>query len=376
MTRRLRWSVLLLSLALASLLAAAVSGQRPANRKATTENKAAKGDVMKATDDGPRKVIVGTTMHAMWGAYPGLDARLDELGKLVDEMAAKAQETYGRGVDICALPEVAISGGAGYGPKGAFAYKGKIEDTFAAKAREHNCYIVVPFYQKVVEDGREVTYNSCALVDRKGKLVGNYHKVHAVSGENNDVLEGGIMPGRDFPVFECDFGRVGIQICWDMAYDDGWQVLGKKNAELVIWPTQSPGQIKAAFRAMRNNYYVLTSTWRNNASLFDPTGAMIKAIVKKDTKAETFVDEIDLEYRLIPWQPALRNGAALREKYGDKVGFRYSEAEDGGIFWSNDPAMPIDAMIRATGLRVGSTSKVEKDRRLQDKLRGGPPSLD
>jgi predicted amidohydrolase len=365
----------LLSLALVSLLAAAVADdRRPANREATTENKAAKGNTMKATEGGPRKVIVGTTMHAMWGKYPGVDARLEELGKLIDQMAEKARKTYGRGVDICALPEVAVSGAGG--PKCALAYKGKVEDYFAAKAREHNCYIAIPFYQKVSEGGREVTYNSCTLVDRKGKLVGHYHKVHAVSGENSDVLEGGIMPGKDFPVFECDFGRVGMQICWDMAYDDGWQAMGKKNAELVIWSTQSPGQIKAAFRAMRNNYYVLTSTWRNNASLFDPTGAMVKVIVKKETKTETFVDEIDLEYRLIPWQPALRNGAVLREKYGDKVGFRYSEAEDGGIFWSNDPATPIDTMIRATGLRVGMAGKAEKDRKLQDKLRGGPPSLD
>ena len=37
-------------------------------------------------------------------------------------------------------------------------------------------------------------------------------------------------------------------------------------------------------------------------------------------------------------------------KYGDRVGFRYYEDEDRGIFWSNDPQVPIGEMIRSLGL--------------------------
>jgi len=360
------------AVALAAAMIAAPGGAvaQEAAAKPSQEKEAPMG----SKDAPPRKVIVGTSMYAMWGEYPGLQERLAQLGELIDEMAAQAKKQYGRSVDLCALPEVAVSGGAGYGPKGAFPLEGKVRDYFAAKAREHACYIAVPLFEKAAENGETVYYNSCALVGRKGELVGNYHKVHPVSGESNDVLEGGVLPGKDFPVFECDFGKVGVQICWDMAYDDGWEVLGRKGAELVVWSTQSPGQIKAAFRAMRNDYYVLTSTWRNNASLFDPTGAMVRSIVTKDGQ-RVFVEEIDLEYRLIGWQPKLRNGAALKEKYGDKVAFRYSEAEDGGIFWSNDPAVPIDRMVRELGLRAGE-GKVEKDRKIQNRLRGGPPSLE
>jgi hypothetical protein len=52
------------------------------------------------------------------------------------------------------------------------------------------------------------------------------------------------------------------------------------------------------------------------------------------TRKEDCVEEIDLEYVLLGWQQRL-NGEALRERYGDRVGFHYSEAEDEGIFWSN-----------------------------------------
>jgi predicted amidohydrolase len=324
---------------------------------------------------GPRKVVVGTSMYAMWGEYPGLEKRLAQLGGLVDRMAVQAKEQYGRSVDICALPEVAVTGGLPLGPENAVAFGGPVHDYFGAKAREHNCYITVPMVAKETVDGRTQAWNACALMGREGELVGMYRKVHVVTSHDSEILEGGCRPGCDFPVFACDFGNVGIQICFDIEYDDGWQALGRKGAELVIWSTQSPGQLRPAFHAMRNNYYVLTSTWRNNASLMDPTGHVIKSILKADGDETTFVDEIDLEYRLLPWQPKLRNGEALRQKYGDRAGFRYSEAEDGGIFWSNDPATPIEAMVRELGL-ICRDAKIENDRKLQDKARGGPPRLD
>jgi len=57
------------------------------------------------------------------------------------------------------------------------------------------------------------------------------------------------------------------------------------------------------------------------------------------------------------------------------VGFRYSETEDGGIFWSNDPQVPIGTMVRELGLSVGD-EKVRRDRALQDAARGGAPCLE
>jgi hypothetical protein len=157
-----------------------------------------------------------------------------------------------------------------------------------------------------------------------------------------------------------------------MAYDDGWETLARKGAELVLWPTMSPGQINAACRATRYRYFIVSSTWRDNASLVDPTGHVIAEIREPE---RTLVEQIDLAYVLLSWQPELRNGKAFDDKYGGRAGYRYSEAEDGGIFWSNDPATPIMEMVRELDLELAG-EKVERSRRLQDKLRGGPPGLD
>jgi predicted amidohydrolase len=86
-------------------------------------------------------------MQSFWGQYPGLRSRLDQLGGIVDQMAAQATKTYGRGLDLAILPETAITGEAdGDALAHSVPFEGEVEEAFARKAREHSCYIVVPSY--------------------------------------------------------------------------------------------------------------------------------------------------------------------------------------------------------------------------------------
>jgi len=65
---------------------------------------------------------------------------------------------------------------------------------------------------------------------------------------------------------------------------------------------------------------------------------------------EILVQEIDLSYAILPWSSKLKNGRAMHEAFGGRVGFRYYEDEDCGIFWSNDPHTPVRQMVRSLGL--------------------------
>ena len=321
---------------------------------------------------GPRKVIVGTAMHNMFRPYPGLETRLQELAGLVERMAHEASTRYaGAGLDLAVLPEMAVNGGwNGPAEEVAVALEGPVLAVMGARARAHRCYLVAPFY--LVDDREKGLYsNAAALLDRQGAVAGIYRKVFAVVEPGEAKAEIGVTPGTDFPVFDCDFGRVGIQICYDMAFDEGWEALRRKGAELIAWPTQWPGQIHAASRALRGPCFVLSSTWRNNAALFDPTGHVLREIRNDGV----FVEQIDLDYAILHWQRALGNGAAFEERFGPRVGYRYSEAEDDGLFWSNDPAMPIAQMVRELGLETQEEAR-ERCRKALVGLRGGPPSLD
>ena len=322
-----------------------------------------------AEDVPPRKAVVGSLLYPMWSEYPGVRKRCQTLAAFIDDMAGQAKAKYGTGLDLAALPEVAVNGGRnGSAKEVSEPLEGPVLEILGDVARKNKCYVIVPLF--LVEDGRDGKfYNACVLLDRQGKPAGAYRKVHPVDSGGEGVLEGGVLPGTDFPVFDCDFGRVGIQICFDMSYDDGWEALARKGAQLVVWSTQSPQILGAQVRAHKNHYYVLSSTWRNNASLVDPTGA----VIAQTTKAPSvLVEQIDLSFVLVDWQPKLRNGQIFTDKYGKAAGFRYSQAEDGGIFWSNDPKVPVMRMVRELGLELPGIS-VERNRRLQDELRGGPP---
>jgi hypothetical protein len=177
--------------------------------------------------------------------------------------------------------------------------------------------------------------------------MGIYRKVHLVVSGDRKTMEGGSIPGKELPVFNCDFGKLAIQICYDMEFDRGWQDLARKGAELIAWPTQSPQTAQPAFRAMQPRCYIISSTWRNNASVFEPTGKIAAQVRPPE---QVLVQELDLSYAILPWSSKLRNGKALKEKYGERIGFRYYEDEDCGIFWSNEPQVPVRQMVRALGL--------------------------
>ena len=291
----------------------------------------------------PRKVIVGTVVQSFWEEYPGPTRRVEQLSGIVDEMAAQAAKSYGRGLDLAILPETAISG---EGAAHAVAFEGEVKDMFTRKAREHSCYIGVPTYLIEPNAGKRCS-NAAILVGRQGEVVGTYRKVHLVVSLEHGTTEGGATPGDALPIFECDFGKLGIQICYDMEFAEGWAQLAQRGAELIAWPTQSPQTSQPGARAREGRFYIVSSTWRHNASIFEPTGKIAGQIKPPQS---ILVHELDLSYALLPWSSKLKNGEALRKAYGDKVGFHYYEDEDCGIFWSNDPTTPIGEMVRSLGL--------------------------
>lgn len=296
----------------------------------------------------PRKVIVGTVVQGFWVEHPGLEARLRELEAILDEMHAASMGRYGRGLDLAVLPEAAITGETGDDTRArAVLWEGPIGECFSRKARQLNAYLVVPSYLREPARG-DTCSNAAVLVDRKGALAGIYRKVHLVVASDGRTMEGGATPGDELPVFDCDFGKLAIQICYDMEFDRGWEELERKGAELIAWPTQSPQTAHPAARAMLQRAWIVSSTWRHNASVFEPTGK-IAAQVRPPER--TLVHELDLSYAILPWSSKLRRGKALEERFGARIGYRYYEEEDCGIFWSNDPETPVRSMIEALGLR-------------------------
>ena len=189
--------------------------------------------------------------------------------------------------------------------------------------------------------------NAAVLLNRAGRVAGIFRKVHPVA-DPDGTFEGGVTPGDAYPVFNCDFGRLGILICWDMSYNEAWDALAAGGAEIVALPSASPQTLRPSAQALRHHYYVVNSAPRDNASVFDPIGRTIAQVTQAPGMV---VQEIDLAYAILHWSETFHEGDALRQRFGSRVGGTYSSREDTGVFWSNDPQLTIGAMARELGFK-------------------------
>ncbi|NMA44106.1 MAG: carbon-nitrogen hydrolase family protein [Oligosphaeraceae bacterium] len=117
--------------------------------------------------------------------------------------------------------------------KGAEPVPGPNTELFAGWARKLNCYIVFGIHE--IEQGNY--YNTAVILDRQGNIAGKYHKVHLTWNES----ESGVIPGDSFPVFQLDFGCVGIATCWDNWFGESARHLRLNGAELMLVPIAGCG---------------------------------------------------------------------------------------------------------------------------------------
>lgn len=137
-----------------------------------------------------------------------------------------------------------------------------------ALARELKVTLVFGFSEK----RGERVYNTAALFDPAGKLLGTYSKSHT-GGEL-------YAPGSDFPVFDTPQGRVGLLICYDRQVPETSRLLAVRGAEMILIPAHSPSvsrvneDLMMQIRAYENNVFIALAN-PFNALATDPDGDMI-----------------------------------------------------------------------------------------------------
>ena len=161
--------------------------------------------------------------------------------------------------DLIVLPECMTFQGTGFEyPEQAEPVPGGPTWNIVSKyAKKHHAYIVAGVVER---DAKGEMHNSAFIADRDGKLAGIYRKVHLTVGESAK----GLVPGTEYPVFDLDFGRIGILICWDNWFPETARALRMNGAELLVYPIAGDGQYEHRehvwpARAMDNSIPIVVS---------------------------------------------------------------------------------------------------------------------
>ena len=171
------------------------------------------------------------------------DVRLGDVEANLAAAARGAEQAAAQGADLLVLPEMATSGYAfsNHEELARFAEPAAADDLgraltgWAELAARHRLHIVGGFPEAAGGD----FFNSAALVG-PGGLLGVYRKVHLFFNEKHLFRPG----DRGFPVFDLPFGRVGMQVCYDIFFPESSRSLVLGGAELIA----SPGNFVRNFR--------------------------------------------------------------------------------------------------------------------------------
>ncbi len=124
-------------------------------------------------------------------------------------------------------------------------------------------------------------HNTAVLIDREGRIAGRYRKVHVTLSE----AEKGITPGTEFPVFQTDFGKIGILTCWDNWFVESTRILRLKGAEIILLPIagdEVPGHWDpvSRARALDNGVYFMASTTGGTSPsrIINPAGELLAEV--------------------------------------------------------------------------------------------------
>jgi beta-ureidopropionase len=178
-----------------------------------------------------------------------------------------------------------------------------------ALAKELHMVIVVPVYE-VEQAG--FYYNTAAVIDADGSYLGKYRKHHIpqVKGFWEKYY---FKPGNlGWPVFDTAVGKVGVYICYDRHFPEGWRALGLAGAEIVYNPSATSRglsaylwQLEQPAAAVANEYFVAAinrvgveeygdNDFYGTSYFVDPRGQFV-GDVASDKEEELVVRDLDFD---------------------------------------------------------------------------------
>ncbi len=176
-------------------------------------------------------------------------------------------------------------------------------------AKETGMVMVVPMFEMEQEG---FYYNTAAVIDADGSYLGKYRKTHIphVKGFWEKFY---FRPGNlGYPIFDTAVGRIGVYICYDRHFPEGWRALGLAGAKIVFNPSATSRglsmylwNLEQPASAVANEYFIGAinrigqepfgdNDYYGSSYFVNPRGQMV-GDPGSDTDEEVVVRDLDLD---------------------------------------------------------------------------------
>ena len=227
-------------------------------------------------------------------------------------VTAACEKAAAAGADLIALPEMfccpyETSNFPLYAEK-----EGGVTWQFAADlARRLGVYLSAGSMPEADEEGR--IYNTAYVFDREGRQIAKHRKMHLfdINVKGGQVFQESLTltPGNSVTVFDTEFGRMGLCICYDFRFPELCRLMALQGAQLILVPaafnmTTGPAHWELTFRsqAVYNQVYTvgtapardLNATYHSwgHSIIADPWGSVVSQI---DETEAIQITEIDID---------------------------------------------------------------------------------
>jgi hypothetical protein len=188
----------------------------------------------------------------------------------------------------------------------------KMLNFFADIAKKNSCYVVYSYKHKV-DDG---SYrNTSLMIDREGKVVGTYNKNFPTIGE----MDRGVKAGKDIAIVECDFGRVGMLICFDLLFEEIRDKYAEQRPDLLVFSSRYHGGIMQSIWAYTTQSYFVSSVEDRPglpSQIYNPMGDLVATTTNY---TNFIVKTVNLDYELVHLDYNWDKMYQMKKKYGASV---------------------------------------------------------
>lgn len=202
----------------------------------------------------------------------------------VADLLNLSEEAARNGAKIIVMPELATTGICFYDREEAASsveeIPGRTTEAFGQLAKQYGCYLA--YGEAEVDPATGAYYNSSVFIGPNG-LVGSYRKTHLFLSEPKWAKAGDL----GIPVWDTEYGRIGMIICHDAAFPETSRVVALQDADVMCFPTNWLERSPSAYwftRAFDNGIYWIAANrygrergtqFSGNSCIISPSGELL-----------------------------------------------------------------------------------------------------